>query len=190
MKKLLSLAALAITLTGCGVELGFPNGQGGSGSTGGQTGTGLYIFVTSGTFDGSEVNGISGADSICANDPNRPVTGTFTALLLATGRTTSNGWPLKANQQYIRPDKTIIGTTNALRRFDFNLSSTIGAAATNVWTGIGTGYSLASNCQDWSDNGTGGGQGQFGQATNKSEGAFASGTSACGTKLPIYCVQQ
>jgi hypothetical protein len=198
MKKALGfgLAGATLLLAACGVELGYPGGTSGSGSTGGTTGSGKYIFVTSNDFDGGDVNGVGGADSACNSDPNRPNTNVTYNALIATGtvgggtqRSLTNGWPLKANTQYIRPDRVIIGKTDGNKILS-SMSSSVGTDGSGVWTGLNSDWSAnaSANCNNWSTNASTA-QGQIGLANNKGNAAISSQLNSCSIRRRLYCVE-
>ena len=189
MKKIYALGLIAgsLLLANCGVELGYPGGTGGASS--GQTGSGLYIFVSA-SHKGGELGGTSGADSICNSDGNKPAGGgNYKALVYSSTRVPGgNDWPLLANKQYIRADKVIIGTTTSSRTFG-TLGSKIDTtgSSSSVWTGYGSGFAAGGNCSDWSDTTQ---TGALGSSGNTNDAAFGSNnTQSCNTAFPIYCVQ-
>ncbi|WP_411821916.1 FN3 associated domain-containing protein [Leptospira sp. 'Mane'] len=100
---------------------------------------------------------LSGADSACNSDANKPATGTYKALISTSARTPSTDWPLTANTLYLRPDNvTPIGITNASKLFSFPLTNSISAVAgtQNVFTGIDTGnnpWTTGANCSNFTD---------------------------------------
>ncbi|GIX41510.1 MAG: hypothetical protein KatS3mg129_1243 [Leptospiraceae bacterium] len=135
------------------------------------------IFVSTNRYDGN-LGGITGADNICNNDPNKPNTSLYKALLVdGTNRVacispncSTNGisehidWVLKPNTTYIRANgSTFIFTTNSDGIFIFgtaNNSISDGPPSTIyfIWTGLNqdwTIYTFSSterDCNDWNSN--------------------------------------
>lgn len=150
------------------------------------------IFVTAATTTANFGGHVSAADAQCMADANKPVTGTFKALLWHdTERTTTTDWPLKPNTQYFRTDGvTPITSTDALSQLTFNFTNAIGGG--NVWSGINIFTSPweglpGSNCFNWSNNtlasiGLGG-------ATDQTALGFDVFTCQVDT-AQLYCVEQ
>jgi hypothetical protein len=190
MKKYLCLAAgaltLSLTLSACGVELGYPGGPDGSTSNG-QKGEGKRIFMTTETFSGDVT--LEGADSQCNDDASTPSTGTYKALLASANRTPTTF--LKASTQYIRPDGTVIGKTNTAKVFTFNLTNAISNSGELVWTGITREFAASgSHCNNWTD-ATNSSLGQAGLGNSSSGNSMANAISGipCNVQHHLYCIE-
>ncbi|RHX85518.1 DUF1554 domain-containing protein [Leptospira stimsonii] len=140
--------------------------------------TNLRVFVTAATYNGN-LGGINGADTKCANDANKPTSGTFKAFI--TGDSGPDGvryaclndavncptnpvggtknWVLQANKSYYRIDQsTVVYTTNA-NGFVSTIPNQLQAGAADYWTGFVPGDATDwsrlefGNCEEWtSDN--------------------------------------
>lgn len=149
---------------------------------------------------GGDMNGISGADTVCGSDANKPASGTYKALLSDNSTriacTTANcgggagehtGWILQASSLYARSDGTTIGTTTAAGIFSFPLTNSF-ASSNTVWTGIATNWtSAANNCVGW-DNSVA--NGTEGNATATDSSSLSASAFACGNSNRILCVEQ
>ncbi|RZA08983.1 MAG: DUF1554 domain-containing protein [Proteobacteria bacterium] len=190
MKKYLCLAtgalALSLTLSACGVELGYPGGPDGTASNG-QKGEGQRIFMTSDSFTG-DLGGPEGADAHCNNDANTPKDGTYKALLASTNRSPIAF--LKANAQYIRPDGTLVAKTNINKVFT-SYSNAISGTSALVWTGITREFAASSShCNNWTDAvQTTLGQAGLGNAASSNAMANALQGIGCNVQHRLYCVE-
>lgn len=197
--KLLLLSML-LALPGCGVELGYPVGQNAVNTP--ESKTKLRIFVTAGDTTGLIGNSGSGrvaaADDFCANDSNRPAgTGPYRALISdGSDRIATPGsqrdWVLRPKTTYIRPDKTVIGTTNSDAVFTFPLTAGISAQTNPVWTGLNGDWTANSDdCNGWRDNSTAS-KGRTGRPNMQSNEAITSAAGAvdCNLRYRLYCVEQ
>ena len=168
----------------------------------GDAGASCIIFVTDSTYNGN-LSGISGADTKCNNDANKPNTSTYKAMIVdGTNRDAEAGaqvdWVLKANTKYVRADGTTeIFTTNADHIFDFSIAdatNSVAATSAPVWTGLINDWTFSGeSCNDWADNGTGivGWLGNTG-LTNGSliMDGFPQMTWTCDYTYNLYCVEQ
>ncbi len=172
------------------------------------TRTGYRIFLSATTVDGN-IGGISGADSICNSDANRPSTQwTYTAFLVdgtkrraCTAANCPGGtaehidWILYANQPYYRSDGTTsLFTSNADGIFIFgNFANAMTGIASSYYTGFssaGDWTSSGSNCTSWtSNNAVRLGRTGTGTFTNYGSLRDASNTN-CSTVLRLLCVEQ
>lgn len=124
------------------------------------------VFVTASSFDGA-MSGLTGVDSRCAMDSNKPATGTYKAFISdGTNRiacTTDNcsggasehkDWVLAADTTYTRVDGTVLFTTNSVGIVTSVLSNKITESASSYWTGISgaTFKSSTNNCGSWNSN--------------------------------------
>lgn len=196
--KWISLFALAacFSLSSCGMELGWPD-QREAQDQDSKDYPKLRIFVSKTTTDGKiGVGSISQADSLCAQDENRPATGTYSALIadsanrVALPLSQRKDWVLVAKRTYTRPDGTVIGTTGTNAVLTFPLSAAISAENLPVWTGIGGGaWTSGLSCGNWakSDSAV---SGLFGYSDRVTGEALSGGSSSCETARHLYCVEQ
>lgn len=160
-----------------------------------------YIFGTSGAWVGDLGGspGISGADSRCMNDSNKPNSGTYKAMVVdgATriASTTANAgdgqvdWVLHATTEYRRPDGLIVMTSDANRIFVFGaLTTSIATGTFN--TGLNADWTTGTHCTGWTDN-TAGGQRRFGNGSATAATAISQAQTGCnGATRGLYCAQQ
>lgn len=178
------------------------------------TNSGKMIFVsaaTKGQIDSKSL-GITALDSFCQNDINRPLSTTnlFKALIADSsasgartecistscskgGKTEHVNWVLSSSTQYIRPDGTVIGTTDENGLLPSPLTNSIGTSSQFVWTGISSDHMSTDNCSSWTKNGgaeatdtINGAQGDAGSTTN----AIFTKTVDCNSSASVYCVEQ
>lgn len=164
--------------------------------------TSCRMFVTTNTYTGN-LGGVSGADTFCRIDPNKPATGTYKALIMdSTVRSQVIDWVLKPNTTYYRKDgTTLMGTTGP--EAVFNLGS-MGFDALedpmdskNYYSGMtwgsNTQWTAETNpgvtCQGWtsSDNSYWGNSGLTG---DPSDFFISENTIRCNNALPLICVEQ
>lgn len=168
------------------------------------------IFLTAGTDNGIPGGGgISGADSRCNSDANRPsTTATYKALLAdnavriscttaycAGGAAENVDWSLKPNTTYYRADGTTpILTTNAAGIATFPLTNSFTGTADEYWTGLrgaGTEWVASSmrRCNQWTNNTLGAtGATGIGNVTDATSIRFA--TPTCDSMRKFLCVEQ
>lgn len=176
------------------------------GSLDAQPCTNCRIFISSIVSTGA-VNGIAGADAICASDSNKPTQATYKAILVdgTTRRacTTANctnpaeniNWVLHPNTAYVQADgTTAIFTTNSAGIFNFQsdtASNGINATLTAVWTGLNNNWTDTAtyNCTSWTSS-SNGDSGFTGQSNSTSQGLIAFSTNGCDTTAPFYCAEQ
>ncbi|BDA78230.1 hypothetical protein LPTSP3_g11600 [Leptospira kobayashii] len=160
------------------------------------------MFLTATTYTAA-LSGISGADSKCQIDANKPTTPSasiYKSLIVdATNRiacTSSNcatsglaehkDWVLKPNTTYIRAaDSVSIGAADSLGLL-VQTADISSAGTLTVWTGLSTGG-------DWLQHGTGScslwtGTGGAGQAS--STNIKSNGGGSCGSFNVLACVEQ
>jgi hypothetical protein len=162
------------------------------------------IFVTAGNPDGN-LGGIIGADSQCQNDGANPDTSrTWKAMLVGgvvrracstancSGGISENiDWVLRPKANYVRPDGTLIGSTNDRALLTFPLSNSIGISGVQPWTGLNTDWTTdgTKNCSNWTTDFNE--YGRVGQANlTVSEAIDVSNIRACDDSGPLYCVEQ
>lgn len=165
----------------------------------------LIIFVTATSVTGG-MSGISGADSKCNTDSNKPNSSNYKAMVVdgmirvacitpncSGGLTEQSNWVLKPNQMYQRSDGTVIATTNADGIFDFStaLVNSISATSNIAWTGMSNDWVADSdNCNKWM-NGTGIESGRNGQSNSTSNTAISYTLMSCNSmSVLLYCVEQ
>lgn len=156
-------------------------------------------------------NGISGLDSTCANDSNKPSGGTYKALVVdGTNRiacTTANcsggtsehtGWVLKPNKEYRRKDgTTVIGTTNSNGVFTFPVTDGVdepdGATFSITATGLESDWTSSSDdCTNWSTTAGNLAIGTFSDSdSNMIRTGGGAGTAGCTSNIQnLICVEQ
>lgn len=162
------------------------------------------IFITN--ANATLTAGISGLDSQCSSDANKPSGGGTYKAMVADGTnriacTTANcsggtgehtDWVLKPGKEYRRADgSTVIGTTTANGVFSFPLSAAIQTTVvgTNATvTGLMTDWtSSANDCTNFSVSGA---NTQNGLHDETSANLLSIGTSGCGNTMKIICVEQ
>lgn len=153
------------------------------------------------TTTNGNLNGLTGADSICNNDTNKPNSGSYKALVLTSNRNQSTGWVLKANQTYYRPDDdAVIGTTNSSRVFALDTgrltNNTDNSGFDAMWTGITVvsdtvwDFSPSYNCNNWTSN-SNADYGLFGDSASTDRISMGESTQWCtDNTLRLYCVEQ
>ena len=173
-------------------------------------GSECYLFFTDTAYNGN-LGGISGADSKCNSDINKPNGNNYKAVLVdgvnrqackqshycMTNPTTNPGetlidWVLYPNQAYKRADNSSLGTTNASGTFDTNFTNKLSTSVTGFWTGMDSSWKVNNrDCDHWTSdsnllpnafNGNG-------QVQNPGS-AFGYGYTACSATLPILCAEQ
>lgn len=158
------------------------------------------IFVSNLTQ--GNLGGISGADSFCNSDANKPVnTGSYKAFIVLPGfrvaSVTANAgdgqidWVLRANQLYIRPDGTVIMTSNSVSLFTaFPLVNSVYTVGDAIWTGFtsGSDWTAAGGCTGWTVTG-GNGPYSVGNVVTF-ESLLFGGSIVCTNNNRLYCVQQ
>ncbi|MBW7857852.1 MAG: DUF1554 domain-containing protein [Leptonema sp. (in: Bacteria)] len=171
-------------------------------------GSECYLFFTATTYNGN-LGGISGADSKCNSDTNKPPsTSNYKAVLIdgkdrqacrqsydcITAPTTSPGetlidWALYPNKTYKRADGTYVGTTNSSGTFDTNFTNALSTSVTIFWTGMDSSWKVNNNdCSWWTNTATTASIGN-GKIPNSSS-AFGYATGPCTTAFPILCAEQ
>jgi len=134
----------------------------------------IYTPTSSETTDGKRVfqseghnadfGGISGTDDFCESDSNKPLTGTYKAMVsdgenriaCATPSCTESGssenvdWVFSAGTTYIRADdETVIGIANDSGIFDFALQNGLSSSSAEIWTGLTTEWAYNTSCIGW-----------------------------------------
>ncbi|MEM7181607.1 MAG: DUF1554 domain-containing protein [Spirochaetota bacterium] len=165
------------------------------------------IFITTNSYTGN-LGGITGADTKCNSDGNKPGNhpSTYKALLVdGTGSPNRRGsvsanagdsqldWALAASTDYFRDDGTTqIFTTDANKIFSFGtLSASFNAGSDTVWTGLDddwTGNST-NHCTQWTNN-SAVDNGQEGLSNATDDTSIDSGFSDCSMSRKLICVQQ
>ncbi len=163
------------------------------------------IFLTDSGTQGSR-SGISGMDSFCSSDANKPSgDATWKALVVdGTNRiacTTANcsggtsehtDWVLKPSKEYRRTDgTTVIATTTANGIFSFpftnQIKNTEGIALN--WTGLLTNWTTGVDCENWTDD-TLSELGREGAYGNDGSEVISDGEAQCNSLRRIICVEQ
>lgn len=159
------------------------------------------IFVSNLTQ--GNLGGISGADSLCNSDSNKPVnTGSYKALIVHPGvrvasvtANTGDGqidWVLLPNQLYTRSTGLPIMTTNAASIYLFgpNLANSVYTAGDAIWTGFSAAndWTADGGCTGWTVTG-GNGPYSVGNSVTFQSLLFG-GSIVCTNNGRLYCVQQ
>lgn len=170
------------------------------------------IFVSSssstGDFDtDNNGNGIEEADEICQNDPNRPTSSIYKAMIVdgvnrracttancATGGTAEHiDWVMRPSVEYRRSDETTsIQTTTSNGVFPSgDISASISTTSNITWTGMSNDFTTSGDCNNWSSSNVGD-QGDVGQADQSGEFDYLGGAQqTCDTSTyRVYCVEQ
>ncbi len=137
------------------------------------------IFVTTSTFNGN-LGGLSGADSKCNVDANKPSgsSSTYKALLNGNNATSTGVAYYRSN------GTTLIATATGGNLLGSSaLTNAINASAANVWTGA------TSNCSTWSSN-SGAVNGTIGSAASSSATYWSASSPNCSGSRSLYCVEQ
>jgi len=159
--KVTTPVAATATATGTGTGTGTATGT----ATGTGTGTAATacttckMFVTTSTYTGATIGGITGADAKCASDAAKPATGTYKAFLVddtnriacttancSGGASENKNWVLKASTAYTRVDGTAIATSTASAILPATLTNPISTTGDTMLGNIRTGMAFA---KDW-----------------------------------------
>ncbi|MCB1176279.1 MAG: DUF1554 domain-containing protein [Leptospiraceae bacterium] len=159
------------------------------------------IFVTSvGYVPGTDFNSASTADTKCNSAPNKPIGGTYKALISDLTRVASlspnagdgqTGWVLKPNTTYYKADGvTAVGTTNANALFITNFITPI-FTNSKYWTGMNVDWTqkAGSNCSNWTSPTS---TSSCGNASLGTPAALLDnwGSVTCGAAQQLLCVEQ
>lgn len=175
----------------------------------------LTTTLTNGNLGSTPALAVSAADSICNNDPHKPVyaSGSFKALITASGAriacttgSCSGGasehtdWPLAASTQYVTRDGLAFGTTNAtglftsinatyiLAKYGFGAWSGFDQSAANYWM-----LDSGVNCSDWSSSSNGDSGWTFDPTQTVLTDFYSQSSSNSGTcdeQRPLICIEQ
>ncbi len=171
------------------------------------------FFMTASTHNGN-FGGISGADSFCMSDSNKPVAGTYKAMITdgstrvactssfcaAGGASEHVDWVLAANTQYTYTDgTTVIGATTSNGIFTFNLThslGTVGFPGGITWTGFDYDtknwvYLSGCTCSGWASSSSGV-SGCYGSgASSDTDGnSITYYSQGCNNSARVYCAEQ
>lgn len=172
-------------------------------------GSECYLFFTATAYNGN-LGGISGADSKCNSDTNKPNGSNYKAVLIdgkdrqackqgydcITAPTTNPGetlidWALYPNKTYKRAeDGLTVGTTNSSGTFNTNFTYALSTSVIGFWTGMDSSWKVNNkDCSWWTNTATTAFIGKGVAITNPSSAfGFASGT--CSSAFPILCAEQ
>jgi len=174
-------------------------GSGGGGSSEPRT-----MFVTADGFTGDfrtqglGTDGIDGADALCAfKASNAGLPGTYLAWMSsaptnAIDRMADGGPWLRTDGARAFADRAALaGVPEVLVNFDEHAQMLAPAPDNFVWTGTHTGGTASQrDCDHWT-NGTGGINGEFGQADNLAQWTESSATATgCLPRFRLYCFEQ
>jgi len=203
------LLTVLMFLASCGSE---DSNLAAASGNGGTTTVSKKIFITAASFNGDLVtaagggaNGIVAADTLCQAEAASNGITTAKALISdnlnriacsfadcsATDNAEHVDWVLEANMLYTRVDGTEIGTTNATKLFDVNVTSFANSVGAGwVWTGLGNDWTSLANCQGWTSSNNGMHSGQQGDGSSLDGTAINGGGAGCGGSVKLYCVEQ
>lgn len=171
---------------------------------------GKVIFISSSTYDGGfgTLTVQPTGDHQCDIDAGNPDSTKSYKVLMAsihrTACTTANcsggvsehlDWVLTPNTTYVRPDDTIIFTTDSAGVFDFGggmfINSFAAGAQVELWTGIsGDWTTSANNCLEWTSQNNGD-SGDIGYSDATDIATINASTTACDSAtLHLICVEQ
>ncbi len=163
------------------------------------------LFRTSSTYAGTAVGGISGADTKCNSDGNKPAnTGTYKAFITdgaaRVACTTANcsggpsehvDWALYANTQYRQVNQvTTVFTTDANGIFVFGVASAgLDGTASSFHTGFNSNWTVSggNNCTAWT---VGGGSGMQGVGNSTGSTMLQNASIGCASVVSLACAQQ
>ena len=205
----IQVALLLLLTFSCGTELednfcpGLSSCSAGSNESSSGPCDPCIIFVTNNTTNGN-LGGVSGADTFCNSDPNKPNSSNYKALVvsgvsrractsadcLTLGTAEHIDWVIKPSVVYQRPDSTTIGTSTTEGVFSFNLTNSIGTAGNIIWTGTDLDWTNgADNCLNWaSSNGIDSGLTGLDNVVTLS--SINGGGGTCSAIRRLYCVEQ
>jgi hypothetical protein len=198
MSKIIFISLVLTVLISCGQQDGnSPNFSSSSSPSG------KIVFIS------EPDNGCRGAwpgvNTLCQNDINKPNNGsTYEALVIdgnnkracssanctIGGATENVNWVLSANTRYIRPDGTLIGTTNSAGIFT-SFENPISPSVSQVWTGLNSDWTSSGNqCGGWNAC-LGGDIGNTGDpsSTNPTT-VISNGGNFCNQYVRYICVEQ
>lgn len=177
----------------------------GSSSSTGCSGSGhckMYVTNANATLNA----GVTGLDSQCASDANKPSgSSTFKAMVAdgtnriactsancGGGTSEHTNWVLKASKEYRRTDgTTVIATTTANGVFSFPLTAAIQTTivgTNSTVTGLNTNWtSSASDCTNFTSTGANTSNGLHDETSTN---LLSIGTSGCGNTMKVICVEQ
>jgi hypothetical protein len=166
------------------------------------------MFVTTSTYTGATIGGITGADAKCASDASKPATGTYKAFLVddtnriacttancSGGASENKNWVMKASTPYTRVDGTAIGTTTAAGIFPAFITNPISTTGDVLFGNIRTGMAFA---KDWTSRVNGHCTNYTVSTGTSTDGDASSGTTnylyvnggACSGAKSLLCVEQ
>jgi hypothetical protein len=195
MKKLFVIYSVLITiLYSCN-----PGGSGDLKLTNCYPGGSCNVFISSQLVNGI-LGGVSGADTICNTDANRPNNGRYKAFLSGNERVackTSNcssgpsehlDWVIYPNTKYIRSDGVQISTSNSLGIFQGPLLNAVSSVGTVIWMGLASDYTTSPyTCTSWTTNAS------YGEVVASTDTKLPNdfGPQACSTPgRTILCIEQ
>ncbi|MCB1177184.1 MAG: DUF1554 domain-containing protein, partial [Leptospiraceae bacterium] len=165
------------------------------------------VFVTSASYNGN-LGGVSGADSKCASDSNKPNDGsTYKAVIVNVtndrracstancggGSSENTDWALKANKDYFRAtDGTQIFTTTNSGIFSFGtlLAGWDSGTQKKIWTALNTDWTTAGgSCFTWGSTSSALST-QYGVSDSTGTASIFSGSTSCNESLYLLCGEQ
>jgi hypothetical protein len=194
MKKLISSLCLLILLSSCGQEA-----DGGSEGTDGVGVSDHRIFVTSVSYTGAELGGISGADSACTTlAKSAELTRTYKAVISDSTTTAKRlnftggvySIPSAGEAELIVASGSDLWDTDTKNLLtNINIDENGSSVSSYVWTGTDSdGATMTGeHCSDWNSTS---GTGRRGH-TDQSDDRWIEDTDlACTNSYPILCISQ
>ena len=170
-----------------------------------------YVFPGAANHVTGSLNGIQSADFLCSNDPGKPSSSSYKAMLVdgvnRIASSTANmgdhqqDWVFYSFTQYRRADgQAAIGTSGPKGLFAFPISlSPIGGTDTvNYWTGMKSDWTTGDTCSAWTSTGGMGTYGSSGGETGSAPQGLVGtgiisntgGSVSCGSSYRLLCVEQ
>lgn len=164
--------------------------------------TGKRIFVTATAYTGN-LGGISGADTKCTSDSNKPSTGTYKALVsvAAVRQACSNNWcatsaelldwPVSPQRNYVRADLSVRIAKAGDNGILSPMANSIESSSNVAWTGQFLSYTTASNvsCNSWTS-ASAAANGYAGDTQSTGSAYYNNISSTCDISRRLYCVEQ
>ncbi|MCB9670043.1 MAG: DUF1554 domain-containing protein [Alphaproteobacteria bacterium] len=161
----------------------------------------LRLFFAEG--HDADLGGVSGADTLCADDPGNPAPSSSWRALLgspdrvpcadpdcAGGTAGQADWVLHPATDYGLSDGTLLFTTDANGITNEELPTDLDTSAYNFWSGLKEDWTVfPDTCSGWTSNGSGDGRVGWTQ-TRTDAGWLDGGTYPCDTVTPLLCVEQ
>lgn len=156
--------------------------------------TAQRVFVTSTTVKGNAIQGLAGADAICAaRAAAGKLGGDWVAWLSVAGgphaadRLTHAGPFVLTTGALVAANKAVL-TSGAIQHAIDHDESGAAVAAGRVWTGTGPdGQYLTNDCDKWLAGGT---NGRAGNSSRTDDGWTSAAADGCGNLYRLYCFER